>query len=82
MILRRHFMAMLAAAMPAVSIAECDRRDQEYWNGKFNDPKTRFRREPSRLLVEAIAGRKPGRAIDLGMGEGRNAIYLAQQGWR
>ena len=26
-------------------------------------------------------GRKPGRALDVGMGQGRNAIYLAQQGW-
>ena len=24
---------------------------------------------------------KPGRALDVGMGQGRNAIYLAQQGW-
>jgi SAM-dependent methyltransferase len=24
----------------------------------------------------------PGEAIDLGMGEGRNAIFLSQQGWR
>ena len=36
----------------------------------------------SRLLVEAIRERKPGRALDLGMGEGRNAIYLAQRGWQ
>jgi SAM-dependent methyltransferase len=24
---------------------------------------------------------KPGAALDVGMGQGRNAIYLAQQGW-
>jgi hypothetical protein len=32
-------------------------------------------------LVNAINGRQPGRAVDLGMGEGRNTIFLAQQGW-
>lgn len=32
--------------------------------------------------MESIRGRKPGRALDLGMGEGRNTIYLAQQGWQ
>src|SRR5689334_7182755 len=24
---------------------------------------------------------KPGRSLDVGMGQGRNTIYLAQQGW-
>ncbi len=59
-----------------------DPRDRDFWNGKFNDPKTQFDHEPSRLLVDAIRERHPGRALDLGMGQGRNAIYLAQQGWQ
>jgi SAM-dependent methyltransferase len=59
-----------------------DPRDRDFWNGKYNDPKFDFNHRPSRSLVEAIAGRHPGDAIDLGMGEGRNAIYLAQQGWQ
>jgi 2-polyprenyl-3-methyl-5-hydroxy-6-metoxy-1,4-benzoquinol methylase len=25
--------------------------------------------------------RKPGKALDVGMGQGRNSIYLAQHGW-
>jgi SAM-dependent methyltransferase len=58
-----------------------NQRDQDFWNGKFSDPKTQFIREPSRLLADAIRGRSPGRALDLGMGEGRNTIFLAQQGW-
>ena len=32
-----------------------------------------FRTEPNRLLMEAVDGRKPGRALDVGMGQGRNA---------
>ena len=58
-----------------------DRRDRDFWNAKFNDPATQFRREPSRLLVDSINGRKPGMALDLGMGQGRNTIFLAQRGW-
>lgn len=30
----------------------------------------------------AVDGRHPGDALDLGMGEGRNSIYLAQRAWK
>jgi SAM-dependent methyltransferase len=59
-----------------------DQHDRDFWNGKFSDPQTQFNHQASRLLVDAIRGRTPGRALDLGMGEGRNAIFLAQQGWQ
>ena len=36
---------------------------------------------PSDFLVEAARGLKPGAALDLGTGRGRNAVYLARQGW-
>jgi len=58
-----------------------DRQDRDFWNTKFSDPRTLFSRLPSRLLVEAIRNRPPGQALDLGMGEGRNTIFLAQHGW-
>jgi SAM-dependent methyltransferase len=33
--------------------------------------------------VEAeVSGLRPGRALDLAAGEGRNALWLAQQGWQ
>jgi 2-polyprenyl-3-methyl-5-hydroxy-6-metoxy-1,4-benzoquinol methylase len=31
--------------------------------------------------MSAIEGRKPGKALDIGMGQGRNSVYLAAQGW-
>ena len=37
-----------------------------------------MRREPSRLLVEAVADYQK---VDLGCGEGRNLLYLAGKGW-
>jgi SAM-dependent methyltransferase len=40
-----------------------------------------FSRKPNAFLVEMTQHRKPGRALDVGMGQGRNSIYLAQQGW-
>lgn len=38
--------------------------------------------EPDPTLVAACAGLRPGRALDLGAGDGRNAIWLARQGWQ
>ena len=40
-----------------------------------------FSQNPSTVLVEAIEGAKPGRALDVAMGQGRNALFLAQRGW-
>lgn len=40
-----------------------------------------FDTQPNRLLAEAIRGVTPGRALDVGMGQGRNALHLAQNGW-
>jgi SAM-dependent methyltransferase len=40
-----------------------------------------FSHKPNAFLVEMTQQRKPGRALDVGMGQGRNSIFLAQQGW-
>jgi SAM-dependent methyltransferase len=37
--------------------------------------------QPNAFLVETVAGLRPGKALDLGMGLGRNSIFLAQKGW-
>jgi SAM-dependent methyltransferase len=37
--------------------------------------------EPDPTLVEEIGPLAPGRALDLGAGDGRNAVWLAAQGW-
>lgn len=38
--------------------------------------------EPDPTLVETCAALPAGRALDLGTGDGRNAIWLARQGWQ
>ncbi|WP_099024982.1 class I SAM-dependent methyltransferase [Mycolicibacterium palauense] len=37
--------------------------------------------EPNAVLVDAAAGLKPGRALDIGCGVGAEAIWLAERGW-
>jgi SAM-dependent methyltransferase len=36
---------------------------------------------PTPLLIETAARLKPGRALDLACGAGRNALWLAERGW-
>jgi SAM-dependent methyltransferase len=52
-----------------------------YWDEVFTAEKPVFLRQPTELLVQAVQGRRPGKAVDIGMGQGRNAVFLAQQGW-
>ena len=40
-----------------------------------------FSQNPSTVVVEAVEGVKPGRALDVAMGQGRNALFLARRGW-
>jgi SAM-dependent methyltransferase len=41
-----------------------------------------FLSAPSALLVDATRGLKPADALDAAMGQGRNALYLANAGWK
>jgi predicted O-methyltransferase YrrM len=47
----------------------------------FTNPNATFNRNPNAFLVETVKPLKPGRALDIGMGQGRNSLWLAQQGW-
>jgi SAM-dependent methyltransferase len=40
-----------------------------------------FSTAPNAFMVRMITGRKPGRALDVAMGQGRNALWLASRGW-
>jgi 2-polyprenyl-3-methyl-5-hydroxy-6-metoxy-1,4-benzoquinol methylase len=40
-----------------------------------------FTQEPSQFLARIAGDLKPGTALDVGMGQGRNALYLASKGW-
>lgn len=57
-------------------------RGRDYWNERYRQKEYVWTVEPNRFLAEAVAGLEPGRALDLAAGEGRNAVWLARQGWQ
>ncbi len=54
---------------------------RETWNAAFRNGNS-FSKKPTRLLVDTVKGVKPGAALVLAMGQGRNALYLASKGWK
>ncbi|MFT3862294.1 SAM-dependent methyltransferase [Micropruina sp.] len=53
----------------------------QFWDG-FYAGHTHAERGPvGRHLIAEVSGLEPGTALDLGCGEGADAIWLAEQGW-
>ena len=56
--------------------------DAAEWDRRYSTSELVWTAEPNRFLVEETTGLGPGRALDLGAGVGRNAVWLATQGWQ
>ncbi len=53
----------------------------DYWDKKYEIEDFLYTKIENRFVVEYCSPLKPGRAIDLAGGEGRNSVWLAGQGW-
>ncbi len=56
--------------------------DARSWDARYAATELVWSRGPNRFVERELAELPPGRALDLAGGEGRNAIWLAQQGWQ
>jgi SAM-dependent methyltransferase len=81
---RRNALRMLAAA-PVAAFGQAQRPSQpdqqKIWDDVYSSADPIYNRYPNRFLAEIGEKAKPGRALDIGIGQGRNAIYLASLGW-
>jgi SAM-dependent methyltransferase len=88
-LLERYRVKLLAEGEPTEAVDQQlrvirehgQRLEVERWNRILTAPTPKFNTKPNAFLVEMIKGVPPGKALDVGMGQGRNALYLAQQGW-
>jgi tellurite methyltransferase len=56
-------------------------KDKDRWNSKYETEVYLFGEKPIPFLVENAHLLPKGKALDIAMGEGRNGVYLATQGF-
>jgi SAM-dependent methyltransferase len=56
--------------------------DARHWDQRYAESERVWSAEPNQFVVGELADLPPGRALDLAAGEGRNALWLAERGWR
>ena len=55
--------------------------DAEYWNQRYDQTELVWSAGPNMWVEQVASGLPPGTALDLGAGEGRNALWLVENGW-
>lgn len=55
---------------------------REHWDERHATGAPIESADPDPTLIEEVAALRPGRALDLGTGDGRSAVWLAANGWR
>lgn len=56
--------------------------NRDDWNRRYQGHELVWTAQPNRFLLAEAATLQPGRALDLACGEGRNAVWLVEQGWQ
>ena len=55
--------------------------DSHDWDERYQGTDLVWTATPNQFLVSEVEGLTPGTAVDLACGEGRNSVWLAEQGW-
>lgn len=56
--------------------------DAQFWDDRYRSRDQLFSGAPNGVLVTEVTGLVPGRALDVGAGEGGDSLWLAERGWQ
>ena len=71
----------LALCLPGLLLAQDKKKSAEQvWNDLYSKREGKDH-QFNKFLAESVKGRTPGKALDIGMGQGRNSLFLAALGW-
>lgn len=78
----RFFLFVAALAMLAAAVGvDAKPRDKERWDSKYDEEVYIYGKEPVPFLRQNVDLLPRGKALDIAMGEGRNGVFLATQGF-
>lgn len=55
--------------------------NQSEWDERYSESDQIWSGQPNQALIVEVADLPPGRALDVGSGEGADAVWLARRGW-
>jgi cyclopropane fatty-acyl-phospholipid synthase-like methyltransferase len=55
---------------------------QDFWNNRYNQKDYAYGKQANQFFTKQIQNLQPGKALFPAEGEGRNAVYAAQLGWK
>ncbi len=56
--------------------------DEAFWNARYSERKRIWSGRPNPQLVAEVGHLRPGTGLDVGCGEGADALWLAARGWQ